>query len=86
DRDPATHANRFAAGPPPPGERLNEFLNPDGGDCLPIGMVRVTRKPAGRVVATGSGSPMRLKIMFRAALAATALLCALPGAQARQVT
>lgn len=29
---------------------------------------------------------MRLKIMFRAALAATALLCALPGVQARQVT
>lgn len=29
---------------------------------------------------------MRLKNMFRAALAATALLCALPGAQARQVT
>jgi iron complex transport system substrate-binding protein len=47
-------------------------------------MVRVTCKPAGNG-ATRDFSMRAIKL-FRAAVAATALFCALPGAQARQVT
>ncbi|KAG1076775.1 hypothetical protein G6F40_017265 [Rhizopus arrhizus] len=47
-------------------------------------MVRVTCKPAGNG-ATRDFSMRAIKL-FHAAVAATALFCALPGAQARQVT
>ena len=50
---------------------------------MSIRMVRVTRKPAANGATLDVS--MRTLSLLRAALAATTLLCALPGAHARQV-